>query len=101
MLTPALLSTGSESLPDFGRLQGGQQIPRRVIILNRGGPLKLAAILAERDRRRDPADAEIVPRGVESEKDDGASELLVPGPPPVSVPGASDARGITLLGNIP
>ena len=101
MLTPALLPSDSESQTDFGRLRAGRRVPRWVKALDHRVRLEFAAVFAELDRRRDHSRADVVPRCVEEEKVKGASELLVPDPLPVSVPGASDERGITLLKKIP
>jgi hypothetical protein len=101
MLTPPLLSSGSESVRDSGKPGGAQQVSRRVIDLAHDVRLEFAAVLAEGNRRPDPARAEVVPRGVEPEKDKGLSELLVLDPLPVPARGAVDVAGIILYKKIP
>ena len=101
MLTPALLSAGSESLRDSGNSQGPHQVPRRVIDLGDGVRVIFVTVLAECNRRCGPDRAEVVPRRIEPEKDEGVYELPVPDPLPVPAPGASDRGIIVLLKKIP
>ncbi len=101
-LSPTVLPRSEKSLPEFGTrcLYSAHQVPRRVKLLDHGVRVKFAAVLAERNRRREPARAEVVPRRIEPKRDTDAAELLMPDPLPFSMGNASNSGGITLLDKI-